>query len=416
MALADRVPRTARGQATLAGLLRSAEEVLGERGYEATSVSGICRRAGLAQGTFYLYFTSKEDVYVHLVKGLQGRVIACVNAAAARAQHPDEALLKACDALIDQLTADVRLFQVFREAEFVRPEIPKRFYEAVCKEIAGVVKAGMDGGVFRAVDSEVVAYATLGILFFVVLRYVLWGDGVVPASVRRELGELLLRGIDSGCRASSPRLELIPPPSPSRQSRRPACEGVNGAEATRAALLDAAERTFGEAGFHKASVSTITYLAGVAQGTFYLHFPSKVTAFNELVDDVSRQFLRGQAMAVAGISDRREVEAMGLCCFFQWIKDHPGAYRILREAEFVDDHVGKQHYQRLAQGYAKGLASGMERGEIRRCDPEALSFVMQGIAHFSGQRWVLWKEPDRSVEEDLSRVIDFVLHGLASRL
>jgi AcrR family transcriptional regulator len=41
-------------------LLAAAREVLAENGYERTTVSSIATRANVAQGTFYLYFPSKE--------------------------------------------------------------------------------------------------------------------------------------------------------------------------------------------------------------------------------------------------------------------------------------------------------------------------------------------------------------------
>ena len=41
-------------------LLAAAREVLAQNGYERTTVSSIASRANVAQGTFYLYFPSKE--------------------------------------------------------------------------------------------------------------------------------------------------------------------------------------------------------------------------------------------------------------------------------------------------------------------------------------------------------------------
>ncbi|MCX7750816.1 MAG: TetR/AcrR family transcriptional regulator [Candidatus Bipolaricaulota bacterium] len=190
-------------------------------------------------------------------------------------------------------------------------------------------------------------------------------------------------------------------------------EGAEGGEATRRALLRAAERAFGQAGFHRTTISTITYLAGVGQGTFYLHFPSKVAIFNELVREIGRGFRRRQTLAVAPYRDRRVVEVEGLRSFLHWVRDHPGAYRIVREAEFVDEGVGRWYYTRLAEGYAQGLAAAMERGEIRRLDPEALTYVLLGAAHLSGQRWALWEAggPADRVLPDLAAL---VLGGIAA--
>ncbi|TDD06355.1 TetR/AcrR family transcriptional regulator [Saccharopolyspora terrae] len=60
-------PRTARGRRTRDRLLAAARVVFETRGFLDTRVGDICDEAGLAQGTFYIYFQSKEDVFYNLV-------------------------------------------------------------------------------------------------------------------------------------------------------------------------------------------------------------------------------------------------------------------------------------------------------------------------------------------------------------
>nr|MDA8213168.1 helix-turn-helix domain containing protein [Clostridia bacterium] len=43
-------------------ILRAAAELFAQQGYEKTTVSQIVKKVGVAQGTFYLYFDSKEHV------------------------------------------------------------------------------------------------------------------------------------------------------------------------------------------------------------------------------------------------------------------------------------------------------------------------------------------------------------------
>jgi AcrR family transcriptional regulator len=65
-------------------ILDAAREVFGELGYEAATVRDIIRRTGLAAGTFYNYYRSKEEVFAALaddgarrfgpiLKGLRGQ-------------------------------------------------------------------------------------------------------------------------------------------------------------------------------------------------------------------------------------------------------------------------------------------------------------------------------------------------------
>ena len=57
---APSLPATSRGQRTRNKLLDAAEQVFGEQGYEKASIVEITRTAGVAQGTFYVYFESKK--------------------------------------------------------------------------------------------------------------------------------------------------------------------------------------------------------------------------------------------------------------------------------------------------------------------------------------------------------------------
>src|SRR4051795_3442658 len=71
---AGKTPRTARGERTLRKILDAAREEFGERGFSESSIVGITRRAGVALGTFYTYFDSKEALFQALVRDMSGQV------------------------------------------------------------------------------------------------------------------------------------------------------------------------------------------------------------------------------------------------------------------------------------------------------------------------------------------------------
>lgn len=64
------VPTTARGQATRRRLLDAAQAVFGARGFERASIVDVTRAAGVAQGTFYVYFPDKQAIFRELVTEL----------------------------------------------------------------------------------------------------------------------------------------------------------------------------------------------------------------------------------------------------------------------------------------------------------------------------------------------------------
>src|ERR1700742_2456366 len=68
-------------------ILDAAREVFGELGYETATVRDIIRRAGLAAGTFYNYYRSKEEVHAALADDGARRFAPILKAL--RAEKPD---------------------------------------------------------------------------------------------------------------------------------------------------------------------------------------------------------------------------------------------------------------------------------------------------------------------------------------
>src|SRR3954453_14900524 len=69
-----KAPRTARGERTLRKILDAARDEFGERGFAESSIVAITQRAGVALGTFYTYFDSKESVFQALVSDMSAQV------------------------------------------------------------------------------------------------------------------------------------------------------------------------------------------------------------------------------------------------------------------------------------------------------------------------------------------------------
>lgn len=198
--------------------------------------------------------------------------------------------------------------------------------------------------------------------------------------------------------------------SPSRRPTRPT--GPRG-QRTRQRLLDVAEAAFGSHGYFATSIVDLTRRARVAQGTFYIYFPSKHAIFSELVRQRSRDVRRVIQEAVAGREDRAEIERRGFEAFFRFIDRHRSMYRIVRQAEFVDPALFRWYYRHFAEGYISGLRDAQRLGQVRAVDPEVLAFCLMGIGDFVGMRWVLWEKrgPSREVVDGM---MAFILQGLAA--
>src|SRR2546430_2036701 len=74
LAVALRPPQTPRGQRTRAQLLDAAEKVFGKKGFERASIAELTQAAGVALGTFYVYFPDKTSIFVELIDELGARL------------------------------------------------------------------------------------------------------------------------------------------------------------------------------------------------------------------------------------------------------------------------------------------------------------------------------------------------------
>ncbi|MCH1883785.1 TetR/AcrR family transcriptional regulator [Agrococcus sp. ARC_14] len=199
-------PRTKRGEQTKAKLLAAAEEVFAEQGYQAASISRITERASVAQGTFYLYFASKLDLFEQLVEDLNRRVRKAMSDGAARGSNRAEAEAEGFREFFAFTAEHPALYRVVREAEYVSPGAMRNHYERIVEGYRdGLTRAKANGEV-GDIDPEVAAWALMGVGEMIGMRYVLWptgdtgpyGTGATPvpdhvfdemvAFVRRALG------------------------------------------------------------------------------------------------------------------------------------------------------------------------------------------------------------------------------------
>ena len=205
---------------------------------------------------------------------------------------------------------------------------------------------------------------------------------------------------------------MTQPSNPPMQNLIPIVPATARGVATRRKLMDAAEKEFGDKGYHAASVSSITTRADVGQGTFYLYFHSKEEIFTTLVREIGHALRKHTAQAVGRTAPRMNAERAGLVAFLEFAQEHPGLYRIVQECQFVDDTVYREYYERLAKGYAEGLAAATAKGELTPGDAEVRAWAIMGVGHFIGMRHSLWngKAPDAAT---VDQVMQFIGAGMA---
>ena len=150
-----------------AAILAAAREVLAEKGLEAAKISDIVARAGVAQGTFYLYFPSKLSLVFAIAEDMNARLMISV-------QHAFDGALTLSEAIRVAVVAAFRELEQYKDvlgilhsrigiAEFYEDcrKLDQPFYDFVGELIRQAQAAGQ---MAPTVNPEISAQLIIGLL------------------------------------------------------------------------------------------------------------------------------------------------------------------------------------------------------------------------------------------------------------
>ncbi len=111
-------------------LIESAINLFSKEGYFQTKVSDIVKNAGVAQGTFYIYFKSKEDILLTIVKTIIDEIYKTINRYEKVQLEPNEKVLhfsKEIFELLYQYKEIARIF--FFQLYCINDEFQQMYYD-----------------------------------------------------------------------------------------------------------------------------------------------------------------------------------------------------------------------------------------------------------------------------------------------
>ena len=181
-----------KGLRTRQRLLDAAETVFAELGYHDASIVRLTETAGVAQGTFYLYFESKKQIFDELVRDLNRRVRHAMKDASSRGTTRLEAELLGFEAYFRFTAEHTALYRIIRQAEFVSPEMLRYHYDRLAEGYVEGLREAADRGEVGALDAEVTAWALMGAGELIGMRWILWEQlGEIPPHVLAELARVI---------------------------------------------------------------------------------------------------------------------------------------------------------------------------------------------------------------------------------
>ncbi len=193
--MAIKHPKT---QARRVELLRIAREVLAEKGFEATTISEIVSRAGVAQGTFYLYFPSKISLIVTLAAEMQASIEQALRTSYAEAKNLgdmiDRSVLAAFTIMGEYRDILALIHSGIRwiEAEEAHAHIFTPYHNLIAETIRRAQDAG---SVSRDVNPEVTAVFIVGSIYYSADQCYVYHSSISPEVYIAEASRFIRRAL-----------------------------------------------------------------------------------------------------------------------------------------------------------------------------------------------------------------------------
>jgi TetR/AcrR family fatty acid metabolism transcriptional regulator len=135
-------------------ILRAATDVFARHGFFQSQVADVARAAGVAAGTVYLYFRSKDDLLVSIFERTMREAIDEGRAALEGLTDPRERLERLARMHLERLGRDRELAVVFQVELRQSTKFMERFSSTFLRDYIGMLRetiaAGQEAGLFRA--------------------------------------------------------------------------------------------------------------------------------------------------------------------------------------------------------------------------------------------------------------------------
>ena len=182
-------------------ILRAAVKVFAKSGFYAARVSEVAKAAGVADGTIYLYFKSKDELLVSLFEDRVEKLLSYLQSELPKLGSAPEKMRRIIELQLGLLEGERDLAEVItvilRQSTKLLKEYAAPKFVSYLDAIAKVVAEGQADGDFRKdLSPNLVARATFGALDGIALTWALGRadqGGLVRAA--GQLSELMLRGL-----------------------------------------------------------------------------------------------------------------------------------------------------------------------------------------------------------------------------
>jgi AcrR family transcriptional regulator len=171
-------------QARRSDILNAAVHLFSSRGFHATSISDLIEEAGISRGTFYLYFDSKEALFLDLMDLFAKHIMDVVEVVDPAGPNPVEKIYQNVRRIVDVVFDNRELAViVFRETFGLDSGIDQKLnklYGFLREMVEGALTKGASWGIIRHVNEQVVTTALIGAIKEVFYHHLVVEPNPIP--------------------------------------------------------------------------------------------------------------------------------------------------------------------------------------------------------------------------------------------
>ncbi len=204
-----RLTQKEKSERTRKALFDAAARVVGRHGYAGASISRITSEAKVAQGTFYIYFASRQHLLDQLLPSLGEAFVASIRNRVGRLRGAARREEERLRAFFDYAVEHPEFFRILHEAEMFAPKAYRRHLLNLEKGYVHALTAdwsrdGLAG--FDEDELEILTYILMSARDYLAMRYAFW-DGKpkrMPERVIKAYMKLMAHGLFGGAKAKAP--------------------------------------------------------------------------------------------------------------------------------------------------------------------------------------------------------------------
>lgn len=195
-----RLSRTELSPEARRAIFEAAAAVVGEHGYADATIRRITEAAGIAQGTFYLYFESRQALFDGLLPHVGERMLRFIGERTRGAKDVFDMEERGFRAFFEYLTRNPGFFRILNEAEVAAPRAFQQHFRLLSAHyVASLQRAVKAGEIasYAADEMETVAYMLMAARSYLYLRFVKErpGSTTLPEEAVRTYMKMVRHGL-----------------------------------------------------------------------------------------------------------------------------------------------------------------------------------------------------------------------------